>query len=149
MRDGGGRQVSETLGEVHAEVEALHDFFTGWFNGTLPETDAAFQGGFADHAHAEFRMVQPSGAAHDLDDILTALRGAWGGNPGFRIEIRDVRVLGEWPAAGLVLAAYIEAQFGALNSTPPDNLRRSTVLFERRGGRLLWRHLHETALEAG
>jgi hypothetical protein len=63
---------------------------------------------------------------------------------------RNVRVLGEWPQgeleAGLVLATYVEAQTGARNTTPADNLRHSTVLFERTGERLVWRHLHETAV---
>jgi hypothetical protein len=63
--------------------------------------------------------------------------------------VRDVRVLGEWPGARLVLAAYVEAQTGARNTTPADNLRHSTVLFERIAGRLVWRHLHETAFAAG
>jgi hypothetical protein len=48
--------------------------------------------------------------------------------------------------AGLVLATYVEAQSGARNTTPADNLRHSTVLFERTGDRLVWRHLHETAV---
>ncbi len=48
-----------------------------------------------------------------------------------------------------MLAAYVEAQTGARNTTPADNLRHSTVLFERLAGRLAWRHVHETALNAG
>ncbi len=144
MRDGGGWKVSAILGEVHAEVVALHDFFTAWFNGTVDRTDAIFNHGLGDHLHSDFEMVQPSGVVFDLDGTLGGLRQAWGVNPDFRIEIRDVRILGEWP--GLVLAEYVEAQFGARNTIPSDNLRRSTALFERKGGRLLWRHLHETAL---
>jgi hypothetical protein len=41
---------------------------------------------------------------------------------------------------------YVEDQSGARNTTPADNLRRSTVLFERMAVRLVWRHLHETAI---
>ena len=62
-------------------------------------------------------------------------------------------MLGEWPpgetGARLVLATYVEAQSGARNTTPADNQRHATVLFERMAGRLVWRHLHETALDAG
>ena len=144
MCDGRGRQVSAILGEVRTEVEALHDFFTAWFNGALPRTDEVFAQGLGDHLHQSFEMMQPSGAVFDHDGTLSGLRQAWGANPDFRIEIRDLRILGEWP--GLVLAEYVEAQFGARNTIPSDNLRRSTVLFERREGRLLWRHLQETAL---
>ncbi len=154
MRDGGGRRVSVVLDEVRAEVVALHDFFTGWFNGTLPESGEVFAHGLADHFHPDFEIVLPSGTVHDREGILTPIRQAWGTNPGFSAVVRDVRVLGEWPQGdsgpgdsgrGLVLAAYVEDQSGARNTIPPDNLRHSTVLFERIGEHLVWRHLHETA----
>jgi len=145
--------VSETLAQVRAEVETLHDFFTGWFSGALPESGEAFARGLADHLHPAFEIVLPSGTVHDRNGILTPVRQAWGTNPDFCTVVRDVRVLGEWmpgkSAAGLVLAAYVEAQTGARNTTPADNLRHATVLFERIAGRLVWRHLHETAFEAG
>ncbi len=143
--------MSDLLGEVRAEIERLHDFFTGWFNGTLPESGEVFARGLGDHLHPDFEIVLPSGTVHDLDGILTPVRQAWGTNPDFRTVVRDVRILGEWPQAGpgpgLVLATYVEAQTGARNTTPADNLRHSTVLFERTAERLLWRHLHETAFE--
>ncbi len=143
--------MSETVAEVRAEIEALHDFFTGWFNGTLPESGEVFAHGLADHFHPDFEIVLPSGTVHDRDGILTPVRQAWGTNPEFRAVVRNVRILGEWPqaGAGLVLAAYVEDQSGARNTTPADNLRHATVLFERRAGRLVWRHLHETAFDAG
>ncbi len=143
--------MSETLAEVRAEIETLHDFFTAWFNGTLPATGEIFAQGLADHLHPDFEIVLPSGTVHDRDGLLTPVRQAWGTNPDFRTGTRDVRVLGEWPqaGAGLVLAAYVEDQSGARNTTPADNLRHSTVLFERRAERLVWRHLHETAFDAG
>jgi hypothetical protein len=146
--------VSETLAEVRVEIEVLHDFFTGWCNGTLPATDEIFAHGLADHLHPDFEIVLPSGTVHDRDGILTPVRQAWGTNPEFRTGTRDVRVLGQWPygesgresGAGLVLVTYVEDQSGARNTTPADNLRRSTVLFERMAVRLVWRHLHETAI---
>ncbi len=143
--------MSDLLGEVRAEIERLHDFFTGWFNGTLPESGEVFAHGLADHFHPDFEIVLPSGTVHDRDGILTPVRQAWGTNPEFRAVVRNVRILGEWPqaGAGLVLAASVEDQSGARNTTPADNLRHSTVLFERRSERLVWRHLHETAFDAG
>ncbi len=140
--------MADLLGEVRAEIEVLHDFFTGWFNGTLPESDEVFAHGLADHFHTDFEIVLPSGTVCDRDGLLTPVRQAWGTNPDFRAVVRDVRILGEWPQAGLVLAAYVEDQHAARNTISPDNLRHSTVLFERMAGRLVWRHLHETAFEA-
>ena len=141
--------MSDLPVEVSAEIEALHVFFTGWFGGALPESDEAFAQGLADHLHPNFEIVLPSGTVHDRDGLLIPIRKAWGTNPGFSATVRDVRILGEWPSAGLVLAAYVEVQTGARNTTPADNLRHATVLFERAAGRLVWRHLHETALNAG
>ncbi|MCH8951221.1 MAG: hypothetical protein IID49_03700 [Proteobacteria bacterium] len=145
--------MSDLGAEVRAEVEALHVFFTGWFGGALPGSDAAFARGLADHLHPDFEIVLPSGTVHDRDGLLTPIRQAWGANPGFSATVRDLRLLGQWmpgeSGAGLVLAAYVEVQTGARNTTPADNLRHATVLFERLAGRLVWRHLHETALNAG
>lgn len=141
--------MSQTLKDVRAEIEARHDFFTAWFNGTLPATAEVFANGLADHFHPDFEIVLPSGTVHDHDGILTPVRKAWGTNPGFRATVHDVRVLGEWPKVGLVMAAYVEDQSSARNTIPPDNLRHSTVLFERAGGHLIWRQLHETAFDSG
>ena len=145
--------MSDLGAPVRAEIEALHDFFTGWFSGALSGSDAAFAHGLADRLHPDFEIVLPSGAVHDRDGLLTPVRRGWGTNPGFSATVRDVRILGEWlpgeSGAGLVLAAYVEVQTGARNTKPADNLRHATVLFEHIAGRLVWRHLHETALNAG
>ena len=145
--------MSDLGAQVRAEIEALHDFFTGWFSGALSGSDEAFAHGLADRLHPDFEIVLPSGAVHDRDGLLTPVRRGWGTNPGFSATVRDVRILGEWlpgeSGAGLVLAAYVEVQTGARNTKPADNLRHATVLFEHIAGRLVWRHLHETALNAG
>ena len=132
------------LEEVRAEIVRLHDFFTGWFTGTLPGD--AFDEGVAARLHPGFENVQPAGKAMARDVLLNGLRAAHGSNPDFRIEIRETRLLGDWPDCGLVLAGYVEAQFGARNTTPPDNLRRATVLFESGAKGLIWRYVHETAM---
>ena len=45
--------------------------------------------------------------------------------------------------SGHVIATYEEWQRNALASTPPDNGRVATAVFER-GERLKWLHIHET-----
>lgn len=136
--------MNHLLDDVRLEVERLHDFFAGWFQGTIAQTE--FEHRFAARLHPAFENVQPSGRALTRDTLLTSLRQAWGSNPDFQIEIRETRILGTWPDCGLVLAGYVEAQFGARNTIPADNLRRSSVLFERSAGGLVWRHVHETAM---
>lgn len=127
---------------VKQEVERLHAFISGWFRG---EIDAAeFEPAFAARLDPDFENIQPSGRVLKRADLLEPIRAAHGTNPDFRITIREPRVLGTWP--GLILATYVEEQFGALNSDPPDNDRRSTALFLADGPDLVWRHLQETAV---
>ncbi len=129
-----------------AEIERLHRVFEGWFQGTLPP--AAFDTELVAVLHPEFEMAMPSGEVVSRAGV-EEMRAAHGSNPAFRIEIHEPRLLGAYPAAGLIHAQYVEAQFGARNTTPADHRRRSTVLFELGGPHgLLWRHLHETLLRA-
>ena len=126
---------------VHEEIESLHEFFVGWFAGTLREElldeclRARFDPGFV--------LIPPGGELLTLDALEGALRSAHGSNPEFRITIRDVRirhVSDDW-----ILATYEEWQRNAKASQPPDNGRVSTVLFGR-SGPLRWLHVHETWL---
>ena len=137
-----------TLREVTDELVAVHRFIADWITGAVPATAAAFAEGLADRLHPRFEIVHVSGRIQHRDDLLGELHAAWGANPAFTIAVRDVRVLDEWPASGLVLARYVEHQAGARRTTPPENERLSTVLFERGPERLLWRYLHETPLSA-
>ncbi len=136
--------MTEALDEVTAEIKRLHEFFEGWFQGTLPE--AALSQILAPALHLDFEYIQPAGTVLTRQVLLEGIANGHGTNPDFRIEIREPRLLGHWPDAGLILAGYVEAQFGARNTIPADNLRRSTALFERNRDRLVWRHAHETAL---
>lgn len=128
---------------VREEVEALHEFFVGWFSGALPED--RFQSGFLDRFDPEFLLVPPAGTLLSLEELAAAVRRARATNPPFRIAIRNVavrRVLGRH-----VLATYEEWQRSALASKPPENARLATVLFENVRP-LRWLHIHETWLPA-
>jgi hypothetical protein len=132
--------MADLLAAATAEIVRLRDVIEGWFTGRLAED--RFDPDFADALHPEFENIQPSGLVGSREDLLDSLRAAHGANPDFRITIEEPRLLAVYP--GLILAGYIEAQTGARNS-PPENRRRSTVLFET-GDRLIWRYLQETAL---
>ncbi len=126
------------------EIKRLHDFIAGWFRGDEPAE--SFDAAFTDMLSPEFENIQPAGRVLSLSELIDPIRDAHGSNPDFQIEIRDPRLLGTYPKARLIHATYIEAQSGARNSVPPENLRRSTVLFSVQGRHLIWRHLHETAV---
>ncbi len=80
-----------------------------------------------------------------LDEIGTGVRNAYGTNPEFRIAIWNVKILRVLD--GYILATYEEWQRNARASTPPDNARIATVLFEN-AERLHWLHIHETWMPA-
>jgi len=129
-----------------AEIVRLHDFLADWFRGSLPAVSLGH--GLADALHPDFACIMPSGTMVERAALLASIEAAHGSNPAFRIEIREPRLLATWGDGATLLMTYIEAQFGALNSLPADNLRRSSAVFETVDGRLLWRHLQETALPA-
>ena len=99
-----------------------------------------YEAGFLGRLHPEFTIIQPAGKLMHRAEIADGLRGAYGGSPDFRIAIRNVVVLRE--VENVIIATYEEWQRNAVNSSPPDNGRAATVVFD--GG--LWRHVHETWL---
>lgn len=125
-----------------SEIERLHAFISGWFRGEIAAE--RFDTEFAGVLDPEFENIQPSGVVLSRSDLLEPIRSLHASNPAFRIEIREPRLLGVWP--GLILATYVEAQFGALNTAPADNNRRSTAVFTVSESALTWKHLQETAL---
>lgn len=126
---------------VLREVEGLHEFFVGWFNGTIPES--AFASGFLSRFSEDFILIPPAGTLLGLADIASSIRSAYATNPKFRIRIRRVQVQRELD--GHVLSTYEEWQRNALASTPSDNGRLTTVLFSSTEP-LQWLHVHETWL---
>ena len=124
---------------VRAEIEALHEFFVGWFSGALPAE--SFESDFLARFAEDLVFVPPAGRQLGLEDLASSVRAGHASNPAFRVAIRNVRLRLELPTH--LLATYEEWQRNALASTPPDNGRVATVVFER-GERLRWLHIHET-----
>jgi hypothetical protein len=129
--------------KVRQEIESLHGFFVGWFSGALPETD--FEEGFLRRFDPDLILIPPAGVRLGLEDIASSVRQAHASNPTFRIAIRSVQIQRIFDRH--ILATYEEWQRNALASTPPDNGRIATVLFEHTEP-LRWLHIHETWLPA-
>jgi hypothetical protein len=127
--------------QVRTEIEALHEFFVGWFSGQLPED--AFEDRFLRRFDRDFLLVPPAGTLLKLAGLADGVKAAYATNPPFRIAIRNVRV--QRVFGNQVLATYEEWQRFALASKPPENGRIASVLFER-GEPLRWLHIHETWL---
>jgi len=134
---------SPSIAAVREEIEALHRFFVAWFSGACADDHALFERELLDRLDAEFMLVPPAGTLLSSDDLTGGIRAAYGSNPDFRIAIRNLRIRHRWDRH--LLATYEEWQRNARASTPPDNGRVATVLFDvDRGFR--WLHVHETWL---
>jgi len=130
-----------TESAVRTEVEALHEFFVGWFSGAL--NASVFDTEFLPRFAPDFHIVPPAGTLMNLGQITEAIRSARDTNAEFRIAIRNVTVRAQFD--GHILATYEEWQRNALASQPRDNGRIATVIL-RDTRPLQWLHVHETWL---
>lgn len=130
------------------EIEELHAFFEGWFEGTLSDDEPTFARVAAALA-GDFELISPDGSLRDRKTILASIRDGYGSHAGerqqFRIEIHDVRP--RFVVADTALLTYEEWQ----TSDGSENRRRSSAWFRRADEApcgVRWVHLHETALPA-
>lgn len=125
------------------EIEALHDFFVGWYTGrtavdSCDRLDRAL--------NADFEMVTPDGTRHGQEAVVEMVREGYDGRDAdaFNIEIRNVET--RYAVDDHALVRYEEWQ-----ETPAETTGRlSTVLFEEAPdapGDVRWLDLHETWLD--
>lgn len=136
-----------TSDDARREIEALHVFFVRWYRGEYDDAAQALQAELAARLGPDFRYILPSGTLLDRPAVLSGIGSGFGTNPEFEIDIADVRVVHE--QGEFVLAEYLEHQRGAVNTKPPENTRRSTVLLQRAAEAptgFRWLHLQETAV---
>ena len=141
-----GRDESLT-DDVASEIAALHLFFEGWLNGSLPESEEVFAEGLERRLAPGFVNIQPAGLLLSRADLIGQIRRGYGASPDFRIRVGEVAVRHGLQEASLIQATYQEYQRGARNSAA-DNVRISSVLLQRQGADFLWLHIHETWLPA-
>ena len=130
----------------HDEVAAVHDFLTGWLNGSVPREAAVFAG-FAAALDPGFTLISPSGEVAAHADILASIEQGHGSRGDatepFRIWIERPLVRERMHAH--LLGSYEE--WHRLRGA--TTARITTVLFRRDSGRpsgLRWLHVHETWL---
>ncbi|MEZ1315976.1 DUF4440 domain-containing protein [Pseudomonas fluorescens] len=87
----------------------------------------------------QFSMVSPLGRELDFAALNELFMLAGGKKLGFRIALSELRGLALHDAGATV--SYREQQTDA---TGLHSDRRSTVVFEKVEGRVMWRHLQET-----
>ena len=140
-RNGKIKVMGQLQDAVRHEVEELHRFFVAWFNGTVEQgsLDAVLLPRLDDR----MLFVSPDGDRLWREDIMSVFRRAFGTNPAFRIQIRDVEILRE--IGDHLLVTYSEWQKGAGASSRPENARFTTALLTKEQP-FRWLHVHETWL---
>ena len=123
--------MSDVLLRATREIEALHEFFVDWFTGACPGDEATFEQRCAARFDDGFWLIPPAGKVLAFSDLAVGLRQDHGHNPDFRSAIRNVIVRHE--RSDCLLVTYEEWQRNAKRSTPPDNGRQATVVFDTRG----------------
>ena len=133
---------SDTLeAQLREEIKALHAFFVGWYNASLPKS--AFETEFIARLDTGFTIIMPSGVRLDHKTLVSSMHRSYGKKPGFRIEIRNVRLLQATETSAV--ASYEEWQHNQQQSPGTGSGRISTVVFSL-GDTLQWLYVHETWL---
>lgn len=134
--------------DVHATIAAASAAIAEWINGSVPNTDAAFES-LRVLCHRDLSIVHPNGSSQEKGAILGDLRSAHGRNGEFQLAVprQYTRLLHEDSA--LVVAEVIELQAGARTVSPSRHARRITMtcLKDQSAphGLLIWR-LHESIM---
>lgn len=128
------------------EIEAMHRFFTQWFGGTIPRTEANFDR-FRTALDPSFAQVNPQGLLRPYRQILHDVWAHWNwfpGDPDFRIWIAEAQVCHLLPGDH-ALAVYQEWH----NYQGKNVGRTCTGLVCRRAGTpagIAWLQMHESLI---
>lgn len=129
------------LERITKEIIDLHDFFTDWFNGSVDISQ--LESALINLLHPNFIMISPNGVKISKNALAEGFTQAYGINPSFKIQIRDVAI--HHMTGTTVFATYTEWQRGAQTSEHSNNGRISSVVIDI-GASTQWIHLHETWL---
>ena len=119
-----------------AEVIAAHVAIEHWLNQGEGSAEALLH-----RFSPEFSMIPINGMRMDHQSVSVFFREARASRPGLKIVIDNAAILAEWHDGAAVLYREIHALPGKA-----DTARWSTVLFRLQEGKIIWLHLHETAL---
>lgn len=139
---------SQLLKAARIEIEDFHLFFLDWFTGNCENNEELLQDRHGSRLADEFLLIYPGGQVLDRTNLIDEIRQAYGGTPGFGIQIRNIQ-LRPMNCRDYLLANYEEWQRNAVNSKPSNNARQTSVIFRmlaQRPLRFEWLHMHETWL---
>ncbi len=130
-----------TDSQIEQEIRELHQFFQDWFNGVLPQSQAAFSR-FSQAMDDDFMMISPDGAIVPLVPLQKRLWAGHKRGESSKIWVKNVAIRRHF--GGTVLASYEEWQ---QVGDQPATGRLSSALFQIGDeNRPIWLYLHETWL---
>ena len=134
--------IQQPIAPFIREINQLHDFFTAWLAGQLPQTKETFSR-FTDVTAQDFTLISPQGSMVDRHGAEAWIWDAHGRRPGLHIWIErpqirahrgDVTVIcyEEWQAEGETTSARLSTAVFVAAADTPNGIR--------------WLHVHETWL---
>ena len=121
------------------EVVESHELIQRWFANTSASEALCEQ--LLSHFSPAFTMVGMSGMQLNYPAVCAFFRANGGAKAGLSIEVSEMTIIAEWENGAVV--SYKETQ---TQPEQPKTVRFSTAVFEKdRQGKVVWRHLHETA----
>ncbi|MGO2257293.1 MAG: DUF4440 domain-containing protein [Hafnia alvei] len=121
------------------EVVESHELIQQWFANTSASETLCEQ--LLSHFSPAFTMVGMSGMLLNYPAVCAFFRANGGAKAGLSIEVSEMTIITEWENGAVV--SYKETQ---TQPEQPKTVRFSTAVFEKDSqGKVLWRHLHETA----
>ncbi|MDV2080988.1 DUF4440 domain-containing protein [Marinobacter xestospongiae] len=118
----------------------LHHWIATVFSGSGPEVESAHADLLASF-HPTFTMVTTAGDLVGLEQVKDLFRRNQGLRPGMEIEIADCEII--QTSGSMVAVRYRETQ----RTGSEQNTRLSIALLEHTSNGVVWRYLHETAIE--
>ena len=121
------------------EVMVAHVLIADWLSGRQRSPQLCET--LLERFSPNYSMITTQGAVLDIARLSSFFRAQCGARQGLEIDIVDMQLVADYKDGAVV--TYQERQ---QVTGQPSTLRFSTVIFEvDNDGRLLWRHLHETA----
>ena len=122
------------------KIVHFHEQIGKWFRGEMSPNEKEEMLALDDF-HTNFKMISPTGAVKNREDLASWLPSVYGAKPGIVLEVKNITL--RFRQEGAILVEYIELQTGG----GMDNTRISTALFvQDEKEQLQWWNLHETFL---
>ena len=125
---------------IQKEIIELHQFFQGWFNGSISDDEKIFDR-LTRVLTEGFTIITPVGKLVGREKLISSLKSAYQSRKGLRIWIENVQILHTF--GEITIASYEEWQL--IDRTVTVRLSSATFKFQPGApNEIAWMHVHET-----